>query len=151
MRIGQVAEQAEVNVQTVRLYERLGLLENAGRRASGYREYADDAVMSIRFIKQAKGLGFTLSEIKSLLDMRKEGSHTIAEMRAVAQARLNAIDEKIRQLESMRGAIDRGLRNCNCPEQFPACVFVELFEVRQTSVCRQRQASLGSTSRGSGY
>jgi DNA-binding transcriptional MerR regulator len=128
MRIGQVATHARVNVQTVRLYERLGLLAKPVRRASGYREYTDEAVMSIRFIRQAKNLGFTLNEIKSLLDMRNQGSHTIADMRAVATARLNAIDEKIRQLQKMRTAIARGLRNCKCPEQFPACVFVELFE-----------------------
>ncbi|MFY9556363.1 MAG: heavy metal-responsive transcriptional regulator [Blastocatellia bacterium] len=131
MRIGEVAAQAQVNVQTVRLYERLGLLKKPGRRASGYREYSEDAVLSIRFVKQAKGLGFTLSEIKSLLDMRQNGAHTIAEMRAVARARLSAIDEKIRQLQSMREAIQRGLTNCKCPEQFPSCVFVELFDVRQ--------------------
>jgi MerR family transcriptional regulator, mercuric resistance operon regulatory protein len=128
MRIGEVAAQSEVNVQTVRLYERLGLLRKPGRRASGYREYAGDAVPAIRFIKQAKGLGFTLNEIKSLLDMRKKGAHTIAEMRAVAEARLGAIDQKIRQLQAMREAIQRGLSNCDCPEQFPACVFVELFD-----------------------
>lgn len=127
MRIGQVAAQAAVNVQTVRLYERLGLLKTPARRASGYREYTDDAVISIRFIKQAKGLGFTLNEIKSLLDMRAKGTHTIDEMRAVAKARLSAIDEKIRQLQSMRAAIDHGLSNCGCPEQFPACVFARLF------------------------
>jgi DNA-binding transcriptional MerR regulator len=128
MRIGQVAAQAKVNVQTVRLYERLGLLEKPIRRASGYREYTNEAAMSIRFILQAKNLGFTLNEIKSLLDMRNQGTHTIADMRAVATARLNAIDEKIHQLQQMRTAIDRGLRNCKCPEQFPSCVFVELFE-----------------------
>ncbi|MEK6407748.1 MAG: heavy metal-responsive transcriptional regulator [Acidobacteriota bacterium] len=128
MRIGEVAAQAEVNVQTVRLYERLGLLKKPGRRASGYREYTEDAVMSIRFVKQAKGLGFTLTEIKSLLDMRENGAHTIAEMRALAEARLSAIDEKIRQLQSMREAIHHGLSRCDCPEQFPACVFVKLFD-----------------------
>jgi len=128
MRIGEVAAQAQVNVQTVRLYERLELLAKPARRASGYREYTDEAVLSIRFIRQAKNLGFTLNEIKSLLDMRKQGSHSIADMRAVATARMNAIDEKIRQLQKMRNAIDKGLRNCKCPERFPACVFVELFE-----------------------
>jgi MerR family transcriptional regulator, mercuric resistance operon regulatory protein len=128
MRIGQVAEQAEVNVQTVRLYERLGLLKKPGRRKSGYREYTDDAVMFIRFIRQAKSLGFTLSEIKSLIDMREEGSHTMADMRAVAQARLRAIDERIHQLQAMREAIEHGLNHCACVEQFPACVFVRLFE-----------------------
>ena len=128
MRIGQVAAHAEVNVQTVRLYERLGLLKKPARRASGYREYADEAVMFIRFIRQAKSLGFTLNEIKSLIDMREKGSHTIADMRRVAQARLGAIDDKIRQLQAMREAIQRGLNECGCPEQFPACVFVKLFE-----------------------
>lgn len=128
MRIGQVAAQAEVNVQTVRLYERLGLLKKPGRRESGYREYADDAVTFIRFIRQAKSLGFTLNEIKSLIDMREEGSHTMAEMRAVAQTRLQAIDDKIQELRAMREAIEHGLSHCACPEQFPACVFVRLFE-----------------------
>ncbi|HSO75278.1 MAG TPA: MerR family transcriptional regulator, partial [Blastocatellia bacterium] len=98
MRIGQLAAQAEVNVQTVRLYERLGLLKKPGRRKSGYREYSDDAVTFIRFIRQAKSLGFTLNEIKSLIDMREKGSHTLADMRALAQARLQAIEDKIRQL-----------------------------------------------------
>lgn len=132
MRIGSVAAQAEVNVQTVRLYERLGLLKKPGRLASGYREYTEEAVMSIRFVKQAKGLGFTLTEIKSLLDMRENGAHTIADMRAVAKARLTAIDEKIHQLQSMREAIQHGLNRCDCPEQFPACVFVKLFDGSQS-------------------
>ena len=131
MRIGSVATQAEVNVQTVRLYERLGLLKKPTRRPSGYREYTEDAVMAIRFVKQAKGLGFTLTEIKSLLDMRQNGTHTIADMRAVATARLDAINEKIRQLQSMREAIQHGLSQCNCAEQFPACVFVKLFDYSQ--------------------
>lgn len=128
MRIGQLAAQADVNVQTIRLYERLGLLKQPGRRKSGYREYADDAVMFIRFIRQAKRLGFTLNEIKSLIDMREKGSHTMADMRGVAQARLRAIDEKILELQAMREAIEHGLNHCGCPEQFPACVFVRLFE-----------------------
>ena len=137
MRIGSIASQAELNVQTVRLYERLGLLKKPCRRASGYREYTEDAVMSIRFVKQAKGLGFTLSEIKSLLDMREDGAHTIADMRAVARARLRAIDEKIQQLQSMREAIHHGLSSCNCPEQFPACVFVKLFDGSQSKDARE--------------
>jgi DNA-binding transcriptional MerR regulator len=128
MRIGQLANEAGVNVQTVRLYERLGLLQKPIRRASGYRDYTEDAIASIRFIKQAKELGFTLSDIKSLLDMRRRGSHTVAEMRATARARLEVIDEKIKQLEQMRDAIRYGLANCKCPEQFPECVFVRLFD-----------------------
>lgn len=128
MRIGELAAQAEVNVQTIRLYERLGLLKKPGRRESGYRDYTDDVVTFVRFIRQAKSLGFTLSEIKSLIDMREKGSHTMADMRAIALARLRAIDERIQQLQAMREAIEHGLNHCGCPEQFPACVFVRLFE-----------------------
>ena len=127
MRIGQLAAQVEVNVQTIRLYERLGLLKKPVRRKSGYREYSADAVTFVRFIRQAKALGFTLNEIKSLIDMREKGSHTMADMRGVAQARLRAIDERIRQLQGMRDAIEHGLNHCGCPEQFPACVFSRLF------------------------
>jgi len=142
MTIGRLASQADVNVQTVRLYERLGLLKKPGRRASGYREYADDAILSLRFIKQAKGLGFTLGEIKALLDMREKGTHTLADMRAVAEARLDAIDGKIRQLQEMRDAISHGLSRCDCPEQFPACVFVKLFN-ESGSQDKEESCSIG--------
>lgn len=127
MRIGQVAEQSEVNVQTVRLYERLGLLTKPPRLSSGYRDYPKDAVISIRFIKQAKELGFTLGDIKSLLDIKKSKTETLDDMRAVAEARLQSIDDKIRKLQQMRKAIKFGLSHCTCPEQFPACVFSRLF------------------------
>ena len=65
--IGQVARQAEVGVETVRFYERKGLLAEPPRKASGYRQYDDAAVNRIRFIKRAKELGFTLTEIKELM------------------------------------------------------------------------------------
>jgi DNA-binding transcriptional MerR regulator len=128
MRIGQVAARADVNVQTIRLYERLGLLEKPGRLASGYREYGDEAVTAIRFIKQAKEIGFTLADIKSLMEMGAKGSGSLAEMRELARERLSAIEDRIRKLEAMRDAIRFGLSNCDCPEQFPACVFARLFD-----------------------
>jgi DNA-binding transcriptional MerR regulator len=128
MRIGQVASEAEVNVQTIRLYERLGLIKKPARLKSGYREYTGDTVTFIRFIRQAKSLGFTLNEIKSLIDMREKGSHTMGQMRAIARARLQAIDVKIRQLKAMRDAIEHGLNHCGCPEQFPSCVFIRLYK-----------------------
>ena len=145
MRIGQLATQAGVNVQTVRLYERLGLLHAPRRSASGYREYTEDAIASIRFIKQAKELGFTLNDIKSLLDMRKRGSHTVADMRATARARLEVIDQKIKQLEQMRDAIQHGLASCKCPEQFPECVFVRLFDLSHWKSKGEKDAKLAKT------
>jgi hypothetical protein len=64
--------------------------------------------------------------------MREKGSHTVAEMRAIAEARLRAIDEKIGQLQSMRDAIQHGLNSCRCPEQFPACVVSRLYDGKKS-------------------
>ena len=93
MRIGQLAAQVEVNVQTIRLYERLGLLKKPRRRKSGYREYSDEAVTFVRFIRQAKSLGFTLNEIKSLIDMREKGSHTMSDMQAIGWLDIDCVSD----------------------------------------------------------
>ena len=72
MRIGTAAAQAGVNIQTLRYYERRGLLPRPPRRTSGYREFPDDAVRIVRFIKRAQDLGFTLDEIEELLRLRND-------------------------------------------------------------------------------
>ncbi len=71
LKTGEVAARAGVNIQTLRYYERRGLIQEPTRRASGYREYPQDAVRVIRFIKRAQDLGFTLTEIEELLRMRR--------------------------------------------------------------------------------
>ena len=72
MRIGAAAERAGVNVQTLRYYERRGLLPRPPRRTSGYREFPDEAVRVVRFVKRAQDLGFTLDEIEELLRLRND-------------------------------------------------------------------------------
>ena len=86
--IGQVAGQAGVGVETVRFYERQGLLEVPPRRQSGYREYGEDAVARLRFIRRAKQLGFTLKEIKELLALRRDPSTPGADVKQQPEARL---------------------------------------------------------------
>ena len=73
MRTGQIANQAGVNVQTLRYYERRGLLQAPARRDSGYREYPSDAIRIVRFVKRAQELGFTLSEVEILLGLAAGG------------------------------------------------------------------------------
>jgi len=90
LRTGEVAAQAGVNVQTLRYYERRGLLKEPERRPSGYREYSPDAVLLIRFIKRAQELGFTLAEIEDLLRLRNDHSARCSEVRAAAQAKIEA-------------------------------------------------------------
>jgi Cu(I)-responsive transcriptional regulator len=108
MWIGEAAEQAGVNVQTLRYYERRGLLPRTPRRASGYREYAPDAVRVVRFIKRAQELGFSLDEIEELLRLRRSARRDRARIRKVADERIAQIDRKIAELDRMRGAL-RGL------------------------------------------
>src|SRR6476646_3468800 len=93
MRIGTAAEQAGVNVQTLRYYERRGLLPRPPRRTSGYREFPDDAVRMVRFIKRAQELGFSLDQVEQLLKLRNDKCRDRARVRAVAERRIREIDQ----------------------------------------------------------
>lgn len=103
--IGQVARQAGVGVETVRFYERQGLLNEPPRRESGYRQYSDDVVARLRFIRRAKDLGFSLKEIKELLALRVDPTTTCAEVRSKAEAKLVDVEEKIQALQRIKKAL----------------------------------------------
>ena len=111
--IGQVAQQAEVGVETVRFYERKGLLEEPPRRASGYRQYGEEVVSRIRFIKRAKELGFTLKEIKELLAFRLEPTCGSADVKSRAEAKIADIEDKIRTLRKMKHALAKITNECS--------------------------------------
>lgn len=111
--IGQVAHQAGVGVETIRFYERQRLLEEPPRRTSGYRQYGLEAVERLRFIRQAKELGFTLKEIGELLDLRLAPSTTAADVKRRAQTKLADIDKKISALRRMRKALLRVTKACS--------------------------------------
>ncbi len=112
MRIGTAAEQAGVNIQTLRYYERRGLLPRPPRRRSGYREFADDAVRMVRFIKRAQDLGFTLDEVEELLRLRSDKRRDRARIRAVATKRVRQIERKVAELTAMKRALSHLLRCC---------------------------------------
>ncbi|HJZ76849.1 MAG TPA: MerR family transcriptional regulator [Vicinamibacterales bacterium] len=113
MRIGTAAEQAGVNIQTLRYYERRGLLPRPPRRDSGYREFPDEAVGVVRFIKHAQDLGFTLDEVEELLKLRNERRRDRARIRAVAERRVRQIEQKISQLRAMKKALERLIHRCH--------------------------------------
>jgi DNA-binding transcriptional MerR regulator len=104
LRTGQLAERAGVNVQTLRYYERRGLLDAPARRPSGQREYPESTVRLLRTIKAAQRLGFTLAEIEELiaLSQHRRGS---GELHRRAQAKAAEIDARIGQLQQMRDAL----------------------------------------------
>ena len=103
--IGQVARHAGVGIETVRFYERQGLLEEPARKQSGYRQYGEDVVARLRFIRRAKELGFSLKEIKELLALRVDPTTTCAEVRSKAAAKVADVEQKIEALRRIRKAL----------------------------------------------
>jgi Cu(I)-responsive transcriptional regulator len=112
MWIGRTAKAAGVNAQTLRYYERRGLLGRARRGRSGYREYSADAVAIVRFIKRAQELGFSLDEIEELMKLRGVRRSERHRVRTIAQRKIAEIDSKITHLTSMRQALDTLVRSC---------------------------------------
>ncbi len=125
MRIGQMASEAGVNIQTVRLYERMGLLKEPRRTRAGYRDYSAEATETIRFIKSAQEMGFTLREIKTLVRLRDGGDHPSGGVRNLALSKIDEINQKIARLEMMRDALTRGLENCACKGRPEACLLLK--------------------------
>lgn len=112
MWIAEAAQAAGVNVQTIRYYERRGLLPRAGRRASGYREFGQEAVRIVRFVKRAQDLGFTLDEVAELLRLRGERQRDRVRIRAVADRRLKQVRSKIAELTAMAEALEHLVGCC---------------------------------------
>ncbi len=112
MRIGQVAKAAGVGIDAVRFYEREGLIRAPARRPSGYRDYTPDVVVSLRFIRRAKELGFSLKEISELLRLEASEDATPADVRGRAEAKLEVLEERIRSLQRMRRALRKLVESC---------------------------------------
>lgn len=126
--IGQIAKAASVNVETVRYYERRGLIPAPPRRSSGYRQYPARTVARIRFIKRAQELGFSLREIAGLLALRVDPETTCADVRSRAEAKIGEIEEKIRDLRRMRKALDRLASTCRGKGPTSECPILEELE-----------------------
>jgi DNA-binding transcriptional MerR regulator len=134
MRSGQLAAAAGVNLQTLRYYERRGLLPEPPRTLGGYREYGDDAVALLRVIKAAQRLGFTLDEVAELLDTGRRG-HPTPDLQERARAKLAEVEDRMADLARIRDELLQvvqarcdSLTHCTCRDcPLP---FVELAEVR---------------------
>ncbi len=120
--IGAVAKRIGVAIDTIRYYEREGLLPEPERRASGYRHYAEGTISQLRFIRRAKGLGFTLEEIRELLALSADRQHGVVTVKRRAQERLMTIDRRILELQRVRDGLAQLVESCpghGAPEQCP--------------------------------
>lgn len=109
----QLAQRAQINLETVRFYEQEGLLVPPLRTAAGYRKFAEAAVDRLAFVKSAKALGFSLSEIRDLLIIQDEHANACVEVRDLLQNKLTIIRAKMAELERLEVQLSSALRNCN--------------------------------------
>jgi MerR family Zn(II)-responsive transcriptional regulator of zntA len=116
--VGRVARAAAVSADTVRFYEKEGLLAPAGKSASGYRLYAEDAVRRLRFIRHAQDCGFSLAEVRELLMLRSAEDACCTDVRSVAVRKKLLVESKIRTLQAMSRALSDLIARCEGGE-FP--------------------------------
>ena len=121
--IGAVAAQAAVNVETIRYYQRRGLLSVPAALTGSVRRYSEDTVRRVRFIKRAQRLGFTLEEVADLLALN-DGKHC-AETRELAERKLTQLEGKLSDLKSMRDALVGLVRACRKASTKVACPIIE--------------------------
>ena len=129
--IGKVANRAGIGVETVRFYEREGLIEDPRRSDSGYRNYPEDTVSRLRFIKKAKELGFSLKEIRDLLSLKAKRSGSCADVRARATDKIENISQKIIALEAMRGALMGLVEECSGTGPRTECPILNALDTEQ--------------------
>ena len=130
--IGQLAKSAGVNVETVRYYERRGLIPEPSRRASGYRQYTRDYAARIRFIKRAQELGFSLSEIAELLALRVGSDTVCSDVKQRAEVKIDNIEAKIQILKQMKQALVTLVAVCNENGITSECPILETLEGKGT-------------------
>jgi MerR family mercuric resistance operon transcriptional regulator len=123
MTIGRLADAAGVNVETVRFYQRSGLIDEPARPHAGYRTYGEECIRRIRFIKRAQLLGFTLDEIMSLLKL--EGSLACTSTRDLAARKLAMVESKLTDLQAMKTALTGMVARCDSEERDDGCPIIQ--------------------------
>jgi MerR family mercuric resistance operon transcriptional regulator/MerR family gold-responsive transcriptional activator of gol and ges genes len=127
--IGKVARQAGVNIETLRYYERRGLLVPDDHRESGYRLYTPEAVNRIRFIKSAQQLGFTLNEIVALLRLRVSHKASCRTVKRKAEEKLQNIRNKIAGLKALERVLKDLIRRCRTGATTEACPIMKSLDL----------------------
>jgi Hg(II)-responsive transcriptional regulator len=126
--IGRLAAEAGVNVETVRYYQRRDLLSKPKRPSSGFRTYSAEDLHRIRFIMRAKDLGFTLSEIQELLNLRVDSRSACVEIVTKTEFKIQDIDRKIKSLKQIRSALVRLKQSCQTSSIKGGCPILETLD-----------------------
>ncbi len=127
--IGQLAKAADVNIQTVRFYERKGILKPQTRLESGYRIYNEDSLRRLRFIRHAKDLGFSLNEIQSLLNLRVRSVESCNQVKLKAEQKLKDVQQKIVQLRTLERTLKGLVSDCENRVVSDCCPIIKKMEI----------------------
>ena len=123
--IGQLAKETNVNLETIRYYERRGLIPEPPRNPSGHRQYSPDAVIRTKFIKRTQAHGFTLKEISEILSLRLEPGTTCADIKSRVEIKIEDVEQKITDLRHIRKALLRMVSKCTGKGPIGECPIME--------------------------
>ena len=139
--IGKVARKAGVNVETIRFYERQGLIRQPPKpNGTGARVYPDEAVVRVRFVREAQQLGFTLREIGELLALRANPATDCSKVRDKAAAKLHDVQQKIERLRQIGAALETLIVACPARGSLQACSIIDALELRSATLQRRPTA-----------
>jgi len=128
--IGKLAKDTAVNIETIRFDERKGLLPKPNRSPSGYRQYSDEDLKRMHFILLAKKHGFSLEDIKELLELRVDPSSSCLEVRTKAEEKITVIEKKITELSRMKQALEILAASCHGVGPSGECPILDAFEIK---------------------
>lgn len=127
MTIGELAKTSGVNAKLIRHYESIGLIPKAARTESGYRFYKESDAQFLRFIKRARGLGFSMKEIKNLIGLWRNKTRTSKEVKALANKHIKELEQKIKEMQEMLSNL-RNLSNSCRGDMRPECPIIQNLE-----------------------
>ena len=129
LQIGDVAERTGLSLRTIRHYEEVGMLPAARRTASGYRQYGETDVQTLRFIRHSRDLGFSLAEITELLSLWQNRRRSSRQVKALAQAHIEELNRKLEELQAVKATLEHLVHCCHGDDR-PECPIIETLEGR---------------------
>jgi len=124
MNIGEAADHSGVPAKTIRYYEEIGLIQPALRASNNYRHYDETRIRTLQFLKRARSLGFTIEECRELLSLYQDRSRSSADVKRIAQQRVDHINQKIAELEGMRDTLENLIADCH-GDHLPDCPILD--------------------------
>lgn len=125
MRIGQLADRSGVKLETIRYYERVGLLPPPPRTASGYREYQPDHLQRLVFLRRSRQLGFSIKDVQDLLNLASEPDRVCKDVTHLAATHIASVKAKIRELQRLRRALEKLVSACPGKARMANCGILE--------------------------